>query len=119
VEGNFTFKAGYVGTHQLLARDDPPTAIVAASDVTAFGVMEAALALDYTIPRDLSVVGFDDVPEAAYRRPALTTIRQPLREMGRLATRMLVTHLEDPETPLTRIELPTSLQLRDTTAPPR
>jgi LacI family transcriptional regulator len=119
IEGDFSFAAGYAGAKQLLALAEPPTAIVAASDVTSFGIIERAVASGLTIPADLSVVGFDDIPEAAYRRPALTTIRQPLREMGRLATRMLIAYLEEPETPLTRIDLPTSLQLRGTTAPPR
>jgi LacI family transcriptional regulator len=118
-EGDFGFTAGREGTDYLLEQPTPVTAIFAASDVTAFGVIEAARRRDLTIPEDLSVVGFDDIPEARYRRPALTTIRQPLREMGRLASRMLIEHLEDGEQPLTRLELPTTLQIRDTTAPPQ
>ena len=118
-EGDFGFTSGYTGTQRFLALAEPPTAIVAASDVAAFGVIEGALAAGLAVPQNLSVIGFDDIPEAAYRRPALTTIRQPLREMGRLSTRMLINHLEDPESPLTRIELPTILQVRSTTAPPK
>jgi LacI family transcriptional regulator len=117
--GDFGFTAGRTGTDYLLDQAMPVTAIFAASDVTAFGVIEAARTRGLTLPRDLSVVGFDDIPEARYRRPALTTIRQPLREMGRLASRMLIEHLEDRDQPLTRIELPTTLQVRDTTAPPQ
>ncbi len=118
-EGDFSFTAGRAGTDYLLDQAMPVTAIVAASDVTAFGVIEAARTRGLALPRDLSIVGFDDIPEARYRRPALTTIRQPLREMGRLASRMLIEHLEDGDQPLTRIELPTKLQVRDTTAPPQ
>lgn len=118
-EGDFAFASGHAGASSLLDLNVPPTAIVAASDVAAFGAIEAARLRGLDVPRDLSIVGFDDIPEAAYHRPALTTIRQPLRGMGRLAARMLIDHLEGSEKPLSRVELPTRLEIRDTTAPPR
>ncbi len=116
-EGDFLYESGRNGVQRLLALAHPPTAIFACSDETAFGVMAGARLHGLDVPGDLSVIGFDDIPEAAYRNPALTTIRQPLREMGRLAARMLIEHLEGKEgEPLTRIELPTNLVIRATTA---
>jgi len=119
-EGDFGFGSGRDGAGHLLDLDPRPTAIVAASDVTAFGVIETARLRGLDVPDDLSVIGFDDIPEATYHRPALTTIRQSLREMGRLAARMLIQHLDGKdEQPLTRIELPTKLVIRSTTGPAR
>ncbi len=119
-EGDFLYDSGREGVQRLIALAHPPTAIVACSDETAFGVIAGAHLHGLDVPGDLSVIGFDDIPEASYRSPALTTIRQPLREMGRLAARMLIDHLDGKEDePLTRIELPTSLVIRSTTARPR
>jgi len=118
-EGDFLFGSGRDGAQRLLTLDEPPTAIFASSDEAAFGVIQAAQVGGLDVPGDLSVVGFDDIPEAGYRHPGLTTIRQPLRDMGRLAARMLINHLENRDEPLTRIELPTSPKIRATTAPPR
>ncbi len=115
-EGNFLFESGREGGERLLALETPPTAIFAGSDESAFGVMSVAKKRGLSVPNDLSVVGFDDIPEASYRQPGLTTIRQPLREMGRLATRMLIEHLENNEEPLNRVEVPTTLKIRATTA---
>lgn len=119
-EGDFLYESGRNGAQRLLTLAHPPTAIFACSDETAFGVMAGARLRGLDVPGDLSVIGFDDIPEAAYRNPALTTIRQPLREMGRLAARMLIEYLEGKEgEPLTRIELPTNLVIRATTASPK
>ena len=116
-EGDFLYDSGREGVQRLLAMARPPTAIFACSDETAFGVIAGAHLHSLDVPGDLSVIGFDDIPEASYRSPALTTIRQPLREMGRLATRMLIEHLEGKEEkPLSRIELSTNLVIRSTTA---
>lgn len=118
-EGAFLFESGRAGAERLLALDEPPTAIFAGSDESAFGVLSVARKRGLAVPGDLSVVGFDDIPEAAYRQPGLTTVRQPLRDMGRKATNMLINHLEGDEQILSRIELPTTLVERATTGPPR
>ncbi len=90
-EGDFTRDVGYRCGHKLLSLAQPPTAIFAANDQSAFGVIKAAQELGLKIPDDLSVVGFDNVPEAAYALPGgLTTVDQSLREMGSIATEMLV-----------------------------
>jgi DNA-binding LacI/PurR family transcriptional regulator len=78
----------------------------------AFGVMEAARDRGLTIPDDLSIVGFDDIPQAGLVYPPLTTIRQPLEQMGRVATRMLLDMLADPHLEIRRVALPTELVVR-------
>jgi LacI family transcriptional regulator len=74
--------------------------------------MEAIREYGLRIPNNVSVVGFDDIPQAAHVHPPLTTVRQPLEEMGRTATRMLLEHIKDPQRPAKRVELPTELVLR-------
>lgn len=82
-------------------------------------MLRAARELKVRVPRDLSVLGFDDVSEASYAGAELSTIRQPLREMGRVAVRRLMSLLADPSQPSTRIVMETKLVIRRTTAPPR
>jgi len=116
--GTFLFDAGDTATRELLALPNPPTAIFAGSDLQAFGVYQALRALGRVAPRDVSVVGFDDVPSAARASPPLTTIRQPLGEMGRVATSMLLRLLSDKPLDTMRVELATTLLPRASCAPP-
>ncbi|WP_425957142.1 LacI family DNA-binding transcriptional regulator [Xylanimonas sp. McL0601] len=102
---------------ELLTLPDRPTAVFAANDLSAFGVMEVARELGLRIPHDLSIVGFDDIPEAASATPRLTTIAQPLQEMGARAVNMLIALLEGRETEA-HVQLPSSLVVRKSTAPP-
>ncbi|MCB0188220.1 MAG: LacI family DNA-binding transcriptional regulator [Caldilineaceae bacterium] len=113
VEGDFTQNAGYQKAKDLLCRRAPPSAIFAANDVMAFGVMEAARERGLRIPEDLSIVGFDDIPQANSLHPALTTVHQPLEAMGRVATQMLFGYLAEPSRAEERIELPTQLVIRN------
>ncbi|PTA47620.1 LacI family DNA-binding transcriptional regulator [Micromonospora sp. RP3T] len=104
---------------QLLARPDPPTAVVCGNDLQAMGVYAAAWEAGLRIPDDLSVVGFDDVDQAAWLAPPLTTVRQPFGEIGATAARLALT-LADGRTPTQeRYELGTALVVRGSTAPPR
>lgn len=116
-EGDFQPPDGYTGGQILLDLPDPPTAIFASNDVMAISLMDAVRAHNLRCPEDVSVMGFDDVPEAAYTHPALTTVRQPLEKMGRVAAQMLLDHLIDPDIPMRRIELPTELIIRDSCMP--
>jgi LacI family transcriptional regulator len=116
-EGDFFQHSGYAGANALLELNSPPTAIFASNDVSAFGVMEAVREHGLRIPDDISIVGFDDIPQAAHVHPPLTTVRQPLEEMGRTATRMLLEHIKDSHCPLKRVELPTELVLRQSCCP--
>jgi len=116
--GDFHRDGGERHAAALLRSADPPTAIFAGNDLQALGVLHAAAAAGVTVPRDLSVVGFDDLPIAELASPRLTTIHQPLREMAEQATRLVLESLEDPQPEVTRVELSTSLVVRDTTAAP-
>lgn len=118
VPGDFMESRGHAAGLELLRQPDRPTAIFASSDMAAFGVMRAAADLGIDVPGGLSVVGFDDLPEAARVNPALTTVRQPLREMGRVAVNELLARLEDPQKPPERVVLDTELLIRESTAPP-
>lgn len=100
----------------LLALSDRPTAIFAASDTQALGVLDAAARHGLSVPHDLSVVGFDDIEVAGYA--GLSTIRQPLTRSGLEAARLLLDEMKDPGRGPSRIELPLELVPRRTTAPP-
>lgn len=104
---------------ELLSHPDRPTAIFAANDLSAMGTMDVARAMGLDVPGDLSVVGFDDIPESTRTNPPLTTVHQPIQEMGAAGITMLVALLEGTPVEHTHIRLPTSLLLRGTTAPPR
>ncbi|WP_030908219.1 LacI family DNA-binding transcriptional regulator [Streptosporangium amethystogenes] len=115
--GDFLVGSGRDLGHALLSAADPPTAIFAGSDMQAFGVFEAARQRGLRVPKDLSVVGFDDLPLARSAWPPLTTVRQPLQEMAALATRMVLGLDRGGHEPR-RVELATDLVVRDSTARP-
>ncbi|NLP83402.1 LacI family transcriptional regulator [Microbacterium sp. CFH 90308] len=116
--GDFQREAAERHARELLRLPDPPTAIFAGNDVQALGVLHAARAIGLDVPRDLSVVGFDDLAVAGLASPRLTTIHQPLREMAEQATRIVLQLLDDVPPEVTRVELATRLVVRDSTAPP-
>jgi LacI family transcriptional regulator len=89
-EGGYTFESGVAGAEALLTRNPRPTAIFACNDEMAAGVYKAALRMGLSIPGDLSVVGYDDSPLASQLWPALTTLRLPVRDLGRQAAAMLL-----------------------------
>jgi LacI family transcriptional regulator, xylobiose transport system transcriptional regulator len=104
---------------ELLALDDPPTAIFTANDLQALGVYEAARRAGVKIPDELSVVGFDDLSFTQWAGPPMTTVRQPLVQMGAAAANMVITLARGEQPEQHRLELATSLVVRDSTAPPR
>jgi LacI family transcriptional regulator len=104
---------------ELLRLPDPPTAIISGSDEQAYGVCKAARSLGLVIPDDLSVVGFDDVELCQWVSPQLTTVRQPLADMAREATRIVIELARGNARPNQRIELSTDVVVRESTAPPR
>lgn len=118
VQGDFFQPSGFSGAQGLLALPEPPTAIFAANDDMAFGVIEAARVAGLRLPEDLSVIGFDDVPQAASVHPPLTTVRQPLEQMGRVAAATLLSLIEDPARSVERVVLPTELIVRQSACPP-
>jgi LacI family transcriptional regulator len=103
----------------LLDLPEPPTAIFAFNDSIAIGVLRAARDRGLRVPEDLSVVGFDDIEPATLVTPALTTVRQPLSELGRTGVNVLVRLLERRASETPHIELATRLVVRESTAPPR
>lgn len=100
-------------THRLLELENPPTAIFCASDIQALGALQAARERGLEVPRDLAIVGFDDIDIAAYM--GLTTIRQHLEESGRRAVELLMSRLTDPERPTQHVRLSLELVERETT----
>ena len=115
--GDFTIEFGRLAGHRLLDRADRPTAIFAANDEMAIGAIVAAKGLGLRVPRDVSLVGFDDIEFAAAYDPSLTTVHQPRREMGAAAMALLADLLEGrrPEAP--EIALPHEVIVRDSAGP--
>jgi LacI family transcriptional regulator len=118
VEGDFGQESGYRAGRRLLALDEPPTAVFACTDLSARGVIDAARTAGLRVPHDLSVAGFDDIPSSATRQPPLTTVRQPLHEMGRMAAQMAVALADGRELLSRQIELPTQLIVRESCRAP-
>ena len=119
VASDFERAAGASAAAVLLSLPEPPTAIFAFNDAIAVGTMRAAHELGVRVPEELSVIGFDDIAYATMVGPMLTTVRQPLGELGRTAVNLLLRLLERPGSEPRQIELSTRLVVRDTTAPPR
>ncbi|WP_255568024.1 LacI family DNA-binding transcriptional regulator [Brevundimonas sp. PAMC22021] len=118
VEGAYTFESGVEAGHALLSLPEPPTAIFTLNDDMAIGVMQAARDLGLELPRDLSVVGFDDLPMAARVWPNLTSVRLPIRDMGRMAAEKLLAPMRgvDPAT-MEQPEVRPSLEERRSAIP--
>jgi LacI family transcriptional regulator len=113
-----TREAGLTGIRAVLAQEDPPTAAMCFNDLAAFGVMLGLRHLGREAGRDFSVIGCDDVQEAAQWYPALTTIHNRQNEMGRDAAEMLIARIEDPTLPVRRVMLEPRLVVRSSTVPP-
>lgn len=115
--GDFSHASGIAGAEQLLKLDPRPTAIFACDDQMAFGAIHALRRAGLEVPRDCSVIGFDDTYDAARFSPPLTTIRQPLREMGELAGDLICRLIDGKPLEQPRIVLDTELVVRESTAP--
>ncbi|MFE9724335.1 LacI family DNA-binding transcriptional regulator [Streptomyces sp. NPDC005794] len=119
VPGDFYQETGFSSCNRLLDLVAPPTAVFAASDQMALGAIEALRRRGLRVPQDMSVVGFDDLPEVRWSAPPLTTVRQPLSDMGRLAARAVLDLARSVAPALPRVELATELVVRASTASPR
>jgi DNA-binding LacI/PurR family transcriptional regulator len=117
VEAASSWEGGYSAFAQIWDVVRPPTALVAMSDIIAIGAMDAARAGSVRLPEQLSVAGFDDLPDTWRMHPALTTVRQPVEEKGRLAADMLVAALEEGSPPA-HLLLPTELVIRQSVVAP-
>lgn len=115
--GGYKRETAHAPAMELLRRADRPTAVFAANDLSALGVMDAAASLGLSIPQDLSVVGFDNVPESALISPPLTTVAQPIQQMGSEAITLLIRLLNGEVVEKDHIRLPTALVQRGSTRP--
>ena len=115
--GYGTRETGLLGVQKLLDLPDPPTAAFCFNDLTAFGAMLGLRHRGLEAGRDFSIVGADDVKEAAQWYPALTTLQNHQEEMGRRASELLTRRIDDPEAASRRVVLEPSLVVRGTTAP--
>jgi LacI family transcriptional regulator len=117
-ERSFEFVEGRAAMHRMLQLRQPPTGVFCANDIQAIGALSECRDAGVSVPSDLSIVGFDDLPIAQYITPRLTTVRVPAQEMGDRATMRLIAAIEtgDPVLPL---ELLTDLVIRETTGPCR
>lgn len=117
VEGDFFTPSGYQAGRALIQRTPRPTAIFASNDLMALGVMQAIQEQGLNIPQDISLVGFDDIAQASLVHPRLTTVRQPLEQMGRVAVNLLVEQIENSEVSPRRITLATRFIERESCRP--
>jgi LacI family transcriptional regulator len=113
VEGNLTQSGGHRKMKQLLDLEEPPTAVITGNDLMAFGAMEAAQEQGLIVGRDIAVIGFDDVPLAAYFRPSLTTIRQPIYDIGKMLSQTLIKIINGGELAQRQIILQPELVIRE------
>ena len=118
-ELGFSYSEGVRMADELLGLREAPTAIIAGCDASALGLLEGARKRRIAVPEDLSIVGFDDTYAATSAAPPLTTVRQPIAEIGRVALRTLfqLARAEQPDSH--HIQLATELVVRESTAPPR
>jgi DNA-binding LacI/PurR family transcriptional regulator len=112
-----SFRNGLASTQAMLRQGVHPTAIFAASDHVALGVLEQLRVNHVRVPEDCSVVGFDDLPDSRVTSPPLTTVHNPFFELGRELARMAIEKVKAPGEPLAEVVLPTELVLRGTTWP--
>ena len=116
-QGDYLQPSGFRHAKALLDMDNPPTALLVSNDMMAYGALEAARARGLSIGRDVSIIGFDDVFLSSQTYPPLTTVRQPLSEMGEVALDMLVDLVESRRMLNLRRKLPSELIVRETTGP--
>ena len=117
IQGDDYFATGYACTQTLLNVKPQPTAIFANNDEMASGVLAATHAMGISVPAEMSVAGFDDIPLSRQVWPALTTVRQPIHKMAELSTNLLIRILDGEELPSPKYEIPTELIIRDSTGP--
>ncbi len=110
--GNFSQEGGYQAMLQLLSLPQQPSAVFAASDTMAIGALRAIYEAGLSVPDDIALVGFDDLPNSAFANPPLTTIRQPIVEMGAAAVNLLIDQFERPDPAARQVSLPTDLVIR-------
>ena len=117
-QGDFTFACGTAGVQTALESGVDFDAVFAHNDLSAIGAMQALLDSGRRVPQDVAVVGFDDIPTARHTQPPLTTVHQPLREMGEAAARTLLAHFEGTPLPNRPTVIPATFTTRASTVAP-
>lgn len=117
-ERDFKMEEGASAMSAMLDTPEPPTAVFCANDIQAIGALSLCRERGLSVPGDISIIGFDDLPATSYTRPKLTTIRVPAHDMGRRAAEIMIASIER-RVPLQSVELQTELIARETTSPPR
>src|SRR5690606_41730669 len=117
--GHYEDELAKEAVRELLTQPEPPTAVFAANDRSALVTLEVAHEVGLRVPDDLSIIGFDDIPESTRVAVPLTTVRQHIQRMGAVATEMLRTLLDGGTLETSHVQLPTELVVRASTAPPR
>lgn len=110
--GDYSYESGLASTQTLLKLSDPPTAIFAANDQSAIGAMQAAQQVGLRIPDDLSIAGFDNIPEGAFTAPPLTTVDQSITDMGYKAAQLLIDLIQGNPPESNEFKVPTKLVIR-------
>jgi DNA-binding LacI/PurR family transcriptional regulator len=120
-EGDYSERSGHAAAARLLAQppSDRPTAVICANDLMAMGALRACREIGLAVPKDISIVGFDDIPATGLLDPPLTTVAQPGREMGAAAADLLLHRIGARPDPPARVEFPTVFVQRASVAPPR
>ncbi|WP_433871919.1 LacI family DNA-binding transcriptional regulator [Saccharopolyspora sp. CA-218241] len=114
--GGFSHDVARSATRDLLSRQDPPTAVFCANDLTALGAVDGAVSLGKRVPADVWVVGYDDIAMTSWDSYDLTTVRQPIADMSRAAVRLLLARIDDRDRPARVEEFPCELVVRGSTA---
>jgi LacI family transcriptional regulator len=114
-----SFEMGINAGIQLARLQPHPTAIFALTDVTAVGILHGLARMNLNVPNDISVMGYDGIPLSAYIMPTLTTVAQPIANMGKKAVEILLNHIHNPELPPDKLVLPNQLVIRESTAAPK
>jgi DNA-binding LacI/PurR family transcriptional regulator len=118
-QGDFKVEGGKRSALEILAADDLPTAVIAANDLTAFGAISEFRVAGLNVPKDISVIGFDDIDFASLTEPALTTVNLPRTELGQRAVEALLKTISSPTQHGVEILIPTQLIVRESTSPAR
>ena len=119
LRGDYSRKSARTAAEKILGAAPRPTAVLVSSDDMAMEMVSAFVEGGLKVPEDMSVVGFDDDPVCLYGPVALTTVRQPIREMAHAAVKELYLRMQDPDRQINKIILPTELVIRDSARPPK
>ena len=109
-------RSGYIAMNRLLDLPNPPTALFAIHDLIAIDAMQAAFDRGLRVPEDISIASFDGIQSTQITKPPITTVRQPITDIGKRAVEILFSHIQDPSIPPTRETVPVQLIVRESNA---